>query len=189
MHSSSQLFHDEVEGELSSCSSMSPDESDEKNQIPQKIPKFSCLLSSSFSLASNPRRCRRCGFVAFSMKAFMCHVRDVHWTDYKCSVCTKQYTNKKAFTFHSCERRRYGAKGIPPTRKSKRMSTKKIVIAAINANKRNMFKRKRKPAIRKRVNCIDCGKWYANRQILRIHQRIHSGEKPFTCTRCKQCFL
>lgn len=36
----------------------------------------------------------------------------------------------------------------------------------------------------KKFKCDDCGRFFRRLHQLNVHQRIHSGEKPYVCNRC-----
>uniref|UniRef100_A0A673JEE3 C2H2-type domain-containing protein n=1 Tax=Sinocyclocheilus rhinocerous TaxID=307959 RepID=A0A673JEE3_9TELE len=50
-------------------------------------------------------------------------------------------------------------------------------------------KRAQKIGTRRRFTCQQCGKSYTNKNSLKFHMRVHTGEIPYTCQQCGKSFI
>ena len=88
---------------------------------------------------------------------------------YKCRICSKTFKSKKGQLYH--------------------ISRCTLAAHEFNARKRRpQVKTDKKTDGNKPYQCNKCGKQFDRKQILVIHERVHSGDRPYECDICGKSF-
>ena len=88
---------------------------------------------------------------------------------YKCKNCSKTFKSKKGQLYHT-------ARCTLPT-------------SVVNTGKRrSVLKTHIRTNENKPHECKECGKQFDRKQILVIHERVHSGDRPYECDICGKRF-
>lgn len=174
--------------------------------------KLECHLQSHNSEPTY--KCEICGKMLKTETTLKYHVKIMHDTSqqrgHKCDVCGKEFWNNSELKKHSrvhsndrpflCQFCSLGFKTIGNLSNHEQAihGTKKysceICGKGFTSKKKSLehcFEKKystQKPPPIKSFECEKCGKMFARKNDMKIHFRIHTGDKPYECTVCKKLF-
>ena len=95
----------------------------------------------------------------------------------KCSVCEKIFKNAKVLKAHNDTV--HGEK-VPRVHCGKLFGVKNYMWSHVQTQHTSNKDKKHK--------CEVCGKGFCEKERLKDHKNIHTGEKPYKCKFCSDCF-
>ena len=101
---------------------------------------------------------------------------------YECDKCDEKFSDEKDFCEHT---------KIHIKEKSRIRKVENVKRDSRFVDENIQQRLKLKGSIFNNLNafsCDQCDKWFSSRAHLRIHKRIHSGEKPYVCGECDKRF-
>ena len=101
------------------------------------------------------------------------HPHDDKPRPYKCTVCDKRFTTKRALDIHKPKHTAKHSHSCTQCGKSYLSQDCLKVHMNVHSSK---------------YKCTECRKCLSSSRDLTVHSRIHSGEKPFKCTVCDKRF-
>ncbi|XP_013774646.1 zinc finger protein 721-like isoform X2 [Limulus polyphemus] len=136
------------------------------------------LLSHLKEHANGKIVCKKCGEMCENEESYSWHM-EKHLEEYKfhCSQCNESFARRQQYEKHMLGHEKHGC-----TICGSNFSTKKYLIKHHQVV-HNIHVKEEKKHI-----CTTCNKRFHRPTLLKIHQRVHTGEKPNKCSECDKNF-
>ncbi|CAH1791500.1 unnamed protein product [Owenia fusiformis] len=118
--------------------------------------------------------CQYCGKTLKCRNAYLCHIRlEEGKQPYVCEICGQRCNTSGTLTGHMSSH-------------NPKMSKCKICQKSVRSDllRGHIFKTHTNT-----FTCDTCGRHFSRKDNLQIHQRIHTGERPYKCETCDKCFI
>jgi len=137
-------------------------------------------LSVHMNIHTSKYKCRECDRCCQSSKDLAIHtLSHSEHQPFRCKVCKKRFMSAsrflKHYRSHSVEKQNAGEQSFACDQREESFSYNAGVSVLKNIHS-------------SKYKCTECGRCFQNSEVLEVHMRSHSRQKPFECTVCNTRF-